>query len=968
MFMNSVFVQTKACARTQTQIHFMNFINSSSSSSFHRSRFSKTHYLIFFISILCNFSYVSSNLHHSLFQTSYLHLCNHVVPLSTPRLDSPTDTAVAESLRFRAGYFNGGDPLFNKSISSNYSTSLSFNPISVRRTLNDAVCELRAQLLLQLRITDPNPVPGRLLRKVVYPGRRVSHWRASQWMRVSLRGFWSQSSGKLCMIGIGSYANIRDANVLVKLSYPLDLTVLRSFVTGTVESFDDKNSLGYFEPISILGLSQSLNYKFTLMGNENGNGCVGRSDGVSLSLNNLSQGACTVFRGHVDRFELEYGSQCDNISCNPLGWDTGKLLAFMYFRVVRCVERRRFRMILGFPDSSYGGTVFPFYPNTTLVSEGIWDEKENQLCAVACRILKFNGSSVNNNPQVGDCSIRLKLRFPAVLSLRNRSTVLGQIWSDKAVGESGYFSKIEFEGSLKGSRGIQGLQYKFTEIDRVSKSCAEKITATGKGNTYPDGYSSDMRFSMFVRNSKGQVTEGYSSPLFVSGQSYDEQLYGVPSMLTRGKLKANRIHNNNLLNVSYMITFNPPPDFKFGGVVSSTEVKIDAEGLYNMKTGLLCMIGCLHLRSKDKILIKNESLDCEILVTVQFPPLNAIGGESVKGTIESIRQKSDHYYFDPLQLSSYSISTSQADASIWRMDFEIIMVLMSNTLACVFVGLQLLHVKKHPDVLPNISIVMLVVITLGHMIPLVLNFEALFMANHNQQNPFLGSGGWLEVNEVVVRMVTMIAFLLELRLLQLTWSSRQDEGSEPDLWVSEKKVLYMTLPLYFSGGLTAWFVHIWKSSHQKRFKPLKLSRHRFRFPREPTYQSLSLWEDFKSYAGLLLDGFLLPQILFNILFNPEGKALACSFYAGTTIVRILPHAYDLYRAHSSAWFLDSSYIYADHRMDFYSTTWDIIIPIGGLLFALLVYFQQRFGSRFILPKRARESSYEKVPVIGNDDL
>jgi hypothetical protein len=306
------------------------------------------------------------------------------------------------------------------------------------------------------------------------------------------------------------------------------------------------------------------------------------------------------------------------------------------------------------------------------------------------------------------------------------------------------------------------------------------------------------------------------------------------------------------------------------------------------------------------------------------------------------------------------------------MDFEVIMVLISNTLSCVFVGLQLFHVKKNSEVLPHISIVMLLVITLGHMIPLMLNFEALFKVNHNSvPNAFIGSGGWLEVNEVIVRMVTMVAFLLELRLVQLTWSSRQGEESQISLWASEKRVLYTTLPLYFGGGLTALLVHIWKNSSQRSSRPLHLSRHRSKFPLvgQHSYHSPSLWEDFKSYAGLLLDGFLLPQILFNILSNSGEKALASSFYFGTTIVRILPHAYDLYRTHSSSWYLDMSYIYADHRMDFYSTAWDIIIPIGALLFAFLVYFQQRFGSRCFLPKRFREdSSYEKVPVIGNDDL
>lgn len=795
-------------------------------------------------------------------------------------------------------------------------------------------------------------------------------------MKVFLTGFWSQSSGKICMFGTGTYGmkNMQNVNVVLKLHFPNNVTILDSLITGTLESFDDddmkkKNSLHYFEPISILALSHSSNYNFTMIGNENGNGnCVaGLDGGEGLSLTSLNQGACSVFSRRSDKFQLDYGSQCNNVSCNPLGGAGGveKLPAFMHFSGARCVERQKIQMLLAFPDSVYNGYAFPFRPNTTLISEGLWDEKENRLCGVACRILNFTGT-----PYVGDCSIKFTLWFPTVLSLRNRSTLLGRIWSDKLVGESGYFSSIGFEGSWKGSRGLTGLQYKYTEIDRVRKSCGEKVTARGKGKKYPDGYSSDTSFSLSVTNSKGQVARGYSSPLFVGDLRYNGQPYGIPFVPVNGNLKAHSFQYNNSLNVSYKIIFNPSPDFKFGSEVSATEVKISAEGLYNRNTGVMCLVGCRDLRTNGKILLKNESLDCEIMVNIQFPPLNAKGGEFIKGTIESTRQNADPYYFEPLQLSSYSLYRNQVDASIWRMDFEIIMVLISNTLSCVFVGLQLLHVKKHTEVLPHISIVMLLVITLGHMIPLVLNFEALFKVNHNGvQNVFLGSGGWLEVNEVVVRMVTMVAFLLELRLLQLTWSSRQSEESQTGLWASEKWVLYMTLPLYFGGGLTAWFVHIWKNSRRKSSRPFHLSRHRFRFPRGHPYPLPSLWEDFKSYAGLLLDGFLLPQTLFNIVSNSEGKALASSFYFGTTIVRILPHAYDLYRAHSSAWYLNISSIYADHRMDFYSTAWDIIIPIGGLSFAVLIYLQQRFGSRCILPKRFRKTSaYEKVPVIGNDDL
>ncbi|PNY03853.1 hypothetical protein L195_g000263 [Trifolium pratense] len=907
------------------------------------------------------FSFVASNPSDSYFKTTYDRLCNTVVPAPTAPFNAETSPRLAEFLRFQSGYFSGGDPIFNRSTAESLAKHVFFHVNFVRKTSTDGVHKLQAQLVLRHREVVDRTRHRSLA--MVYPGRRVSHWRVLG-MNVHLNGFWSQSSGKLCMFGTGNYGrfNRHNVNVVLKLSYPNDVSLSSSLITGTLETFDDMK----IEPISILALSQSPNYSFKMIENKNDSGCVAGAAGESLNLSNLNQGACSVFSGHRDRFRLEYGSNCHNASCSPLGGggDFENLPGFMHFYPTRCVEKRKIHMMLGFPNMDYNEYVFPFYPNTTLISEGVWDEKENQLCAVVCRILNFTGS-----PYVGDCSIKLTLRFPAVLSLRNRSTVFGRIWSDKLVGESGYFSSIGFEGNWKASRVLPGLQYKYTEIDRVRKSCGEKVTARGKEKKYPDGLTSDMAFSLSVTNTKGQVTQGYSSPLFVGDQIYDRQTYGVPFMPTNGNLKAHSFQFSSSLNVSYAITLN---HFKLGSQDSETKIKINAEGLYNRKTGVMCLVGCRHLRTNDKILIKNDSLDCEIMVNVQFPPMNSKGGESVKGTIESTRQKVDPYYFEPLQLSSYSIYRSQVDASIWRMDFEIIMVLISNTLSCVFVGLQLFHVKKHSEVLPHISIVMLLVITLGHMIPLMLNFEALFKVNHNSvPDAFLGSGGWLEVNEVIVRMVTMVAFLLELRLVQLTWSSRQGEESQISLWASEKRVLYMTLPLYIGGGLIAWLGHIWKNSSQKSSRPLHLSRHRSKFPLvgQHSYQGPSLWADFKSYAGLLLDGFLLPQILFNVLSNSGEKSLASSFYFGTTIVRILPHAYDLYRTHSSSWYLDMSYIYADHGKDFYSTVWDIIIPIAALLFAFLVYFQQRFGSRCFLPKRFREtSSYEKVPVIGNDDL
>lgn len=58
-------------------------------------------------------------------------------------------------------------------------------------------------------------------------------------------------------------------------------------------------------------------------------------------------------------------------------------------------------------------------PNTTLIAEGAWDEKENKFCGVVCKILA--------NASIGDCSIGFSLRFSVVISLRNSSSIVGEI-------------------------------------------------------------------------------------------------------------------------------------------------------------------------------------------------------------------------------------------------------------------------------------------------------------------------------------------------------------------------------------------------------------------------------------------------------------------------------------------------------------------------------------------------------------
>ncbi|KAI3755791.1 hypothetical protein L1987_55597 [Smallanthus sonchifolius] len=222
------------------------------------------------------------------------------------------------------------------------------------------------------------------------------------------------------------------------------------------------------------------------------------------------------------------------------------------------------------------------------------------------------------------------------------------------------------------------------------------------------------------------------------------------------------------------------------------------------------------------------------------------------------------------------------------------MVLISDTLMSVFTGRQLFHLKKRPEMVNSISVLMMLILTLGHMVPLVLNFEAVFPSIRNQQNVPVRSNRLLEVNEVNVRKMTMVAFILQFRLLRLTWIANKNR------WILEIRTRVICLPMYIISGSAMLLVN-WKNNNNTISSQ---SQH-------------SIWGDLRSYAGLTIDGFLFPQLILNIFQISKGIALSHWFYIGTTFVRLLPHAYDLYRGpkYISHQF-DNFYIYANPRADF----------------------------------------------------
>ncbi|XP_057538422.1 uncharacterized protein LOC130815912 [Amaranthus tricolor] len=908
--------------------------------------------LFIFISIFFQFitqsfsqSYIPS-FHHSS-SILYSQHCSQIIPESTQT--HPYFSPHFPS--FYSAYVINGDQF----LGPNSQITANLIPQNVFKTSSNGIFKFQA--LLGIRINWSRFTTGRYLLNV-HGGPRFRANKRN--MRFQLSGYWDSSSGQLCMVGSGTKRQINGKDlkldVIFKSVYPNSTVINNSLITGTLESLNSVGSDTYFKPISIMSFAKA-NYEYSLIKKEISGGDVGSFDFDNNSSSSVSVGKrfgnCYQFANLEEYFELGYKKDCDDRNCSWIDGVFGFMPRFMSLNEIDCSEQMMVRVSFSFSNVSdvRNGYRQRLDPSRALVAEGAWNAEKNQLLFVACRIVNFTKEPLSAS--IDDCSIRVNFTVADTLTIRDSSVISGHVWSVKSKDEPDYFDRIEIRASGSRRAALPDMKYKYTVIDKAKKFCAEKVYIKEKGKNYPEPYSQDMKFDMEVRNSKGNRAWGKAYPVFV-GDRFVQNIY--PYMQSRLIPNQNSAVNDSVhgsVNVAYRLTFFPKDEFKVGGrsFAMNETIRISAEGIYDTETGRLCMVGCWNLENDGSAPLNASTLDCDTSVKLQFPPRDS--SVKVKGTIESKRENSDRLYFDHLDVSSTSLTTIQVTKAFWRMDFEITLVLISNTLACIFVGLQLFHVKRNPNALPFISVIMLVVITLGHMIPLLLNMEAFFLSSPSKRTVLFGSGGWLEVNEVLVRVITMVVFLLEFRLLQLTLSARGDDDSSKNLWECEKKVLCYTLPLYVVGALIAWIIQLLRGS------PVTTYQH-YSVKSNP---SLPFWNDMKSYAGFILDAFLLPQIMFNVFSDSKERALAVPYYIGTTVVRLLPHAYDVFRSHSSSWNFDPWYIYADPRMNFYSTTWDILVSCLGLCFVALIFLQQWLGGRWVLPKRfSKIVEYEKVPI------
>ncbi|GLJ17071.1 hypothetical protein SUGI_0295350 [Cryptomeria japonica] len=893
----------------------------------------------------------------------YAKYCKEFVPASNPVQDDfiPLYSQL-QALGFGQARYDGGESLFNSTAYSwnPQSKYVSFSVPSALKTDQEGVFKISGLLNFRSRRFSI-PLGDRGSRKPFGRTRLPKVSPRIGGFTVSADGFWSNLTHRVCLIGSGyRYWFNHSTNVFpvaIKFSYPGTSTILNSLITGTVESIEKEIN---FNPIRIIGVYDGV-YEYTKLEDAK-RVCSGRTPDVLDANIDVLRGELSVAKGGdicewywlKELLELKWNGSCSGSDCSPFNVNDKKSMPNdMLIQHMQCGNEGKVHGIFGF--SASWNPIRYVLPENILIGEGQWDEERGQLCMVACRIM-----DTGRNPTEKDCGISISMQFPVTFTVVSSYMVMGHVQSDKKVDDPMYFKDFTFRGpsamngNLRGYRSLPGLKYEYTKLDLVKEKCSKFFTDRKKslqkksGRKYPDGnIFSDLGFDASIQDSDKQKRYGSVYPFTIGNNLVDG---GLPNVSYKQLNVSYR-----QLNVSFNLQFWQPIRYTPNGVSAKPSAQemysISAEGIYEPQTGALCMIGCRHVSSL--VNGSDGDMDCEILIDVEYAPTNPeySSKEHLRGNIRSLRKENDTLYFKPMKLSSNNVYRRQASGAIWRKDLEIIMGLISLSFTALFIIAQLLYIRKHSNSLPFVSLLMLTVLTLGHMIPLVLNFEALFM-NQKDRNVIQLSGGWVEVNEVVVRVMTMAAFLLQLRLLQLAWTARHNAAGEKSAWFWEKKVLYFCLPLYALGALIASLVHWMGQSNSSSVHFLQRHAHH------------SLWEDFRSYAGLILDGFLLPQILGNLFWDIRETVLVPYFYIGITVVRSMPHVYDAYRVIRYIPEYSSSYFYANPVWDFYSTAWDIVIPCGALLLALLVFLQQRFGGRCIIPQRFRDHlEYQKIPIV-----
>ncbi|ONK80795.1 uncharacterized protein A4U43_C01F21810 [Asparagus officinalis] len=818
----------------------------------------------------------------------------------------------------------------------------------------------------------------------------------------------------------------QDDQILLVIRYPKTFTLTTRGVSGEMSSLNERSSTKFFDKLHFSSqLGVYTNYEF---GSAK---IVAKAcspypyrdnivDGDTQSEIYKGVGLCGILEQFVtgEVFNVLPNWNCNSTDeyCSKLGpfasereikaTDGGFANVGLIMQDMRCEPRRSgprnissarvsavFRAIPPW-ESQFLASQRTGLSNMTLSAEGIWVSSAGQLCMVGCLGL-------------GDakCNSRICLYIPSSFSINQRNIIFGKISHiSNTLNESHY--PLSFERSVHPMQ----LWNKYGGISPLSTYKYSKIKLAGAflERSEPFDFASTIKKSLLSYPKMG----GDSDELVNLSNLSDDLTLHVPAvpdplpnertvkpflqleLLSLGSLFGRywAYHNESISPVSVQspskdtsterqLLLNVSAELTLSGEPYKNVSLLYLEGLYNPVDGRMYLIGCRDVRASWKILFESmdleDGLDCLIEVKIEYPPTTArwLMNPTAKVLITSRRTEDDPLHFSQIKLQTLPILyREQREDILSRRGVEGFLRILTLSLVIACILSQLFYVRVNTGLIPFISLVMLGVQALGYSIPLITGAEALFarISSEPYETPSyeLEKNQWFEVVDYIVKIMVLIAFLLTLRLGQKVWKSRirllTRSPLEPWRVPNDKRILLISFVIHLIGFSVVIIVHGVNTSK----RPIKPAAY---IDSRGNSHKLHEWGmQLEEYVGLVQDFFLLPQIIGNFLWQIDGKPLRKAYYFGITIVRILPHVYDYIRAPDFNPYFSEQYEFVNPSLDFYSMFGDIAIPVTAIVFAAIVYVQQRWnyqklsenlrvGQKKLLPLGSRV--YERLPSV-----
>jgi hypothetical protein len=414
------------------------------------------------------------------------------------------------------------------------------------------------------------------------------------------------------MVGTGSG---READVspvqflpaVLRVHFPGPANLTRSFVTGRLERTDTVSPL---HPVSLVAYAEE-GYVY--------------DESASCPPPPASRLALRVFEGRnfscaqlnmmlKTPFRLQYME-----GSNSTASSRGLHQMYMYVNRMHCADDGAVRAYVAFTNQAVASRYYFMLGEKAVVAEGFWDQKSSWLCLKGCHVVNSGPSRADLS--VGECGIGMSFWFPSVWSMEQRSFAAGLVWntslkSDEGIASGSSAITPNFRGNLA------GLRYNYTKVDGAKKYYEKYGLDKKRKGKFPDSNSyRDLVFRFYVQKGGGS---GYASPVTIGSMLFDGFSLVVPDPFSCHLLSDTK---QRLINVSYDIYY-----VGNWSLESFRRRHISAEGVYDTQTGSLCMITCRKV---------NASSDCEMLVTAQFSSMDAKATQHVKGTLRSLRKKTD---------------------------------------------------------------------------------------------------------------------------------------------------------------------------------------------------------------------------------------------------------------------------------------------------------------------------------------